>query len=45
MLGGFVVGLFFGIAIGIAISAMMAVSRDNIDEIDEDEKDDEERVR
>ena len=43
MLGGFIIGLFFGVAIGIAMSAMMAVSRDNIDEIDEDEKDDEER--
>lgn len=43
MLGGFVIGLFFGAAIGIALSAMMAVSRDNIDDIDEDENDDEER--
>lgn len=43
MLGGFVIGMFFGVAIGIAISAMMAVSRDNIDDIDEDEKNDEER--
>lgn len=43
MLGGFVIGLFFGVAIGIALSAMMTVSRDNIDDIDEDEKDDGER--
>lgn len=36
MLGGFIIGLFFGVAIGIVMSAMLAVSRDNIDE---DEKD------
>lgn len=43
MLGGLIIGLFFGVAAGIIMSAMMAVSRDNIDDIDEDEKDDEER--
>lgn len=37
MLGGFVIGMFFGVAIGIAMSAMMAVSRDNIDEDEKNE--------
>lgn len=36
MLGGLIIGLFFGVAAGIIMSAVMSVSRDNIDEDDEE---------